>query len=145
MGRKNRKLTPLEGLTLLLTALFAAGTLGWFAYTGRAGEAPTLAAVQRPGGGGGQEVRADAPGMLEGEVLDLNTAPQGDLTRLPGIGESRAAAIVAWREAHGGFRSAEEVQAVSGIGPETYARIQPYVTVTPQGGKGEGYGADLGG
>ena len=67
--------------------------------------------------------------MLEGEVLDLNTASQADLTRLPGIGEKKAAAILAWREEHGPFQVVEDVMSVDGIGEKILADIRPYVTV----------------
>lgn len=145
MGHKIQKPTPFEGLVLLLTVLFALGTLLWFRSLRRERAELTVVAVQLPGSGPWQADRADAPGMLEGEVLDLNTAAQGDLTRLPGIGEGRAADIVAWREAHGGFPSMEAVMEVPGIGPGIFQRIQPYITVSPQGERGGDYGADFGG
>lgn len=66
--------------------------------------------------------------MLEGEVLDLNTASEADLTRLPGIGEKRAADIVAWREENDGFTTTEELMEITGIGAATYDRLAPYVT-----------------
>ena len=131
----------LEKLTLLLTALFAAVTLAWFLLLKGEPAAPT--AVEP-----GHSLRAaepaetpDAPGILEGEVLDLNTASEEDLTRLPGIGEKRAADIAAWREENGGFDSKEELLEVSGIGEGTYDRVSPYITVN---GEGESHGADPG-
>ncbi len=144
MTAKNRKPTPFEGLLLLLTTLFALGTLLWFLSLGQR-PADTVVVVQLPGGEPWQEETVDAPGLLEGEILDLNTASQGDLTRLPGIGEGRAAEITAWRETHGGFSTIEEVMEVPGIGPGIFARIQPYITVSPQGERGGDHGADLGG
>lgn len=144
MGHKNQTPAPFAGLVLLLAAAFTGAVLGLFFLSGGVPAGRTLAAVQFPGTPW-QEERVDAPGMLEGEVLDLNTASQGDLSRLPGIGAARAADIADWRAAHGGFRSAEEVMEVYGIGPGIFARIQPYITVSPQGERGGDYGADLGG
>ena len=61
-----------------------------------------------------------------GLVVNLNTASASELTALPGIGETLAARIVAWREEHGPFARVDQVMAVSGIGPATYERIRPY-------------------
>ena len=133
----------LEKITLLLTALFVALTLLWFLVPrgDPAAPAPVTAAhslrtVQPP-------ETPDAPGILEGEVLDLNTASEADLTRLPGIGEKRAADIAAWREENGGFVSEEELMEVSGIGEGTYERVSPYITVGTEK-EGGSHGADTG-
>lgn len=51
-----------------------------------------------------------------GEV-NINTASAEEIaTSLDGIGEARAAAIVAYREAHGPFKSVEELKNVKGVG-----------------------------
>lgn len=133
----------LEKVTLLVTALFAAVTLLWFLLPRSDPAVPT--AVDTAHSLRAVEVREmpEAPGILEGEVLDLNTASEADLTRLPGIGEKRAADIVAWREAGGGFAAKEELMEISGIGEGTYEKIAPYVAV---GGAQEGgdHGTDPG-
>ncbi len=133
----------LERVTLLLTALFAAFTLLWFLAPRGDPAAPT--AVDPAHSLRAAEVRQapDAPGILEGEVLDLNTASEDDLTRLPGIGEKRAADIAAWREANGGFTSKEELMEVSGIGEGTYERVAPYITAGQQEEGGD-HAADTG-
>jgi competence protein ComEA len=46
---------------------------------------------------------------------------------LPGIGPSTAAKIVAYRQQHGAFRSLEELDAVSGIGPSKLAELKGLV------------------
>lgn len=61
--------------------------------------------------------------------LDLNTATEAELDRLPGIGAVLAGRIVAHRAAHGPFRSAEDLLAVPGIGPRLWERLAPLVTV----------------
>lgn len=127
-------LTTREILALLLTALFLVTALLFYIHESPANAAgSTLVSTQKEDSGEEEEpdAQVDAPGMLPGEALDLNTATPGDLTRLPGIGESRAEAIVSWRESNGGFQTVEQLQEVYGIGPKTLERLAPYITVTP--------------
>ncbi len=71
----------------------------------------------------------ETDGLMEGEIMDLNTATYSDLTRLPGIGAGRAEDIVAWREQNGGFDSVEELTEIKGIGKATLEGLRPYVRV----------------
>lgn len=123
-----KKISPLEGTVLILTLLFVLGTLLWFRVS-RPAEGLTFVETGETGRTVSAPEQRSAPGMLEGEVLDLNTASQADLTRLPGIGEKKAAAILAWREDHGPFQVVEDVMSVDGIGEKILADIRPYVTV----------------
>jgi len=61
--------------------------------------------------------------------ININTATKEELMRLPGIGEVRANSIVQYREAHGGFRTVEELGKVSGIGAKTFEAIKDGVCV----------------
>ncbi|NLE97689.1 MAG: helix-hairpin-helix domain-containing protein [Propionibacterium sp.] len=70
------------------------------------------------GGGGGDAVK-----------INLNTASAVQLEELPGVGPVMAAAIVAWRDQHGTFTSVSELQEISGIGPKTFQKLEPLVTV----------------
>jgi competence protein ComEA len=63
------------------------------------------------------------------EVLNLNTATVQQLDTLPGVGPVRAAAIVAWREAHGKFTSVDQLAKVDGIGPTRLEKLRPLVRV----------------
>lgn len=56
-----------------------------------------------------------------GQGINLNTATEAELLRLPGIGPAKARAIVAYRQSRGSFASVEEVLRVPGIGPATLA------------------------
>ena len=76
---------------------------------------------------GGDPAEREAP-VMPGDVIDLNTADAQALQRLPGIGEKLAGAILAYRDAHGPFRTPEDLKKVEGIGEETYARISIYLT-----------------
>ncbi|MBO4107440.1 helix-hairpin-helix domain-containing protein [Streptococcus suis] len=61
--------------------------------------------------------------------VNLNTATEADLQTISGIGAKRAADIIAYREANGGFQSVDDLNNVSGIGDKTMESIRPYVTV----------------
>ena len=64
----------------------------------------------------------------EGGLVDVNTADEETLMGLPGIGEARAAAIVAYREEHGPFRSPAELLNVPGIGAGVLEGLLDHVT-----------------
>ena len=63
------------------------------------------------------------------QPLDLNRATAEQLVGLPGIGEAKAAAILAIREERGGFRSLDELENVRGIGPKLAAKLRPLLKV----------------
>lgn len=102
-----------------------------------------------PGGGASSPIRAtDAdepiaeaavvepeyppvPKLEAGLTIDINTASAAQLQLLPGIGPSRAAAIVEDRVSKGPFRTVEDLARVSGIGPVTVEGVRPYVRIAP--------------
>lgn len=61
--------------------------------------------------------------------LDINTASAKCLKTLPGIGDVKAQAIVAYREQAGPFATTDGITAVSGIGSGTYDRIADLIIV----------------
>ncbi len=61
--------------------------------------------------------------------VNVNTADVEEWKSLPGIGDYRAAQIVAFRESHGPFRSIEEVRYVKGIGPRVFGEIEKFLYV----------------
>ena len=61
--------------------------------------------------------------------VNINTADAAELSMLPGIGAARAQAIIDYREAHGGFRSPEEIMEVHGIGEGIYEEIEKYIAI----------------
>ena len=78
--------------------------------------------------------RAAAPNRPESAVsvadpINVNEASAAELSLLPGVGPSLAAAIVADRDSRGPFRRPQDIDRVRGIGPAILARILPYVTV----------------
>jgi competence protein ComEA len=61
--------------------------------------------------------------------MPLNDVDKEALAALPGIGPSKAAAIVLDRQTNGAFTSVRELQRVRGIGPKTVEALAPYLTV----------------
>ena len=61
--------------------------------------------------------------------VNLNTATFEELTAIQGIGDQRAAAILAYREQIGKYTSVEQIKDIRGIGDGLYAKIAPYLTV----------------
>ncbi len=61
-------------------------------------------------------------------AVNINTATAAELTMLPGIGKSKADAIVAFRQTSP-FKSASDLVKVKGIGEKMLAKIQQYVVV----------------
>jgi len=74
---------------------------------------------------------SDQSSSAIGELVDLNTASLEMLMTLPGIGEDRAKAIIAYREKVGGFKIIEEIQNIEGIGPATYEKLKALIIVSP--------------
>ena len=64
-----------------------------------------------------------APPAPKAGAININAADAGGLQALPGIGPSKAAAIVADRTANGPFASCSDLQRVRGVGPATVAGI----------------------
>ena len=66
---------------------------------------------------------------INSSLININTARESELTKLPGIGNSKAAAIIKYREENGNFSSKEDIKNVSGIGDSTYSNIEDLITV----------------
>lgn len=64
-----------------------------------------------------------------GGQVNINTASLEELTTLTGIGETRARAIIEYRQQAGGFSSKEELKNVSGIGETTYGKLSDQICV----------------
>jgi competence protein ComEA len=76
------------------------------------------------------EARGDpGPGVTADGRVILNVASEDELMKLPGIGPSRARAIVALRQRLAKFRAVEDLLRVKGIGRKTLRRIKPNVVL----------------
>ena len=75
-----------------------------------------------------ESVNAVAGGQA-GAKININTADENTLCTLPGIGASRAQAIIEYREQNGPFGVTEDIMNVSGIKTSAYEKIQDRITV----------------
>jgi comEA protein len=67
-----------------------------------------------------------AANKIEGK-LNINTATVNDFTLLPGIGPSKAQAIITYRDTKGKFAKIEDLAEVKGIGRKTLLKLEPYL------------------
>lgn len=76
---------------------------------------------------------SDAFGEVDHRV-DINTASAAELASLPGIGDSKAQAIVEYRSADP-FKSIEDLKKVKGIGDKTFEALKPSLMVSEASAK----------
>lgn len=72
--------------------------------------------------------RAEGPATTSTKV-NLNKADSSELQQLNGIGEKKAAAIIAYRQENGSFNSVEELKKVSGIGDKIFDNLKDEIEV----------------
>ena len=70
-----------------------------------------------------------APESAGAVSVNVNTASAEQLMTLPGVGEAKAAAIVAYRGENGTYNSPEDLLQVKGIGETLLAKIRPYIQI----------------
>jgi competence protein ComEA len=113
------RITTLAALGALLT-IPAPGALAQSAAKPAA--APASAAQAKPA--------AAAPAVS----VELNSATLQDLTQLPGVGPSRAQAILDLRTRMGGFKKVEDIMRVKGIGRKTFRKLEPMLRLQASSG-----------
>ena len=62
--------------------------------------------------------------------ININTADAQKLMEIPGIGQTRAEAIIAYRTENGGFSCVEDIMKVSGIKNALFEKMRDYITVS---------------
>lgn len=122
---KFMKLSRWEGCILLLSAIFLAFTAGWF-LRGSSSAEPLRVETERTLETAVISLPAPTPEVWE--KININTADAETLQALPGIGEKRAADIVADREEKGPYHYPEDLTRVKSIGEETLAGCLDYIT-----------------
>lgn len=71
------------------------------------------------------------PTLLFAEIVNINTADKESLMMsIKGVGETRAEAIIAYREQNGAFKSVEELAEVRGIGTSIVEKNMDNLSVT---------------
>lgn len=120
-------------VTVVLLGIAAAGLLAvtgynlWIAPPAQGLEAVRL---EEPAGESSWFAELDEPVVPDAEhPLDVNSATEEELALLPGIGETLAGRIAAYREEHGPFSAPEDLLLVEGIGEKTLAGFRDRVTV----------------
>lgn len=115
----------------LAAICLTAGTLlflsGWFLRGAWGGQRYTLSAAHPRQAAASPSAQVFVPDVL----VDVNTATLEELMTLPGVGETRAQAILDHREAEGPFSYPEDLMDVSGIGRSTFEQLANYITTSP--------------
>lgn len=75
---------------------------------------------------------APSPSHPDRWRLDPNGASAPELALLPGVGPGLAQRIVASRRSNGPFRTTDDLDRVSGIGPKTLEKIRPWIEIPPE-------------
>lgn len=93
---------------------------------GKAGGTPQAEAAAAAGGGVGPGQSGGA--LQPGAKVNINTASQGDLDSLPGIGPALANRIIDYRLKHGSFKNVKDLKKVPGIGDKKFADLKDLIT-----------------
>ncbi|WP_210366905.1 helix-hairpin-helix domain-containing protein [Bacillus sp. REN3] len=70
-----------------------------------------------------------APQPGKKQTVNLNRASANELETLPGIGPSKAAAIIEYRETNGNFKTVDDLKSISGIGDKTFEKLKDSISV----------------
>ena len=68
-------------------------------------------------------------------AVNINTATQSELEAVKGLGPAKAKAIIQYREAHGGFKSLDELDNVKGFGKASIDKLSGELSVASEGAK----------
>ena len=98
-------------------------------YDGQKIVVPTASEAEGDPYGEKQPVVENGGSAVDSGLININTADKAQLMMLPGIGEAKALAIIAWRTEHGAFRTKEEIMRVPGIKEAAYEKIKALITV----------------
>lgn len=74
------------------------------------------------------EAVSEVNNQSDSNLININSASVSELDDLPGIGPSKAQAIITYREENGPFKAIEEIKNVSGIGESSFEKIKDLIT-----------------
>ena len=86
----------------------------------------------------GIEIKSDSGGAIQNEnsnnegskgKVNINTASEEELDKLPGVGPSTASKIISFREKTGNFKKIEDILNVPGIGESKFAEMIEFISV----------------
>lgn len=121
------KLSRAETAAIAITFIFLVFTAVYLLHAGRSGAAAAVSVGRMA-----ETTASPAPPNAEAKAaaaVNLNTADKEALDTLPGIGESLAEAIIAYRTENGAFRTEADLMRVPGIGAKTYEALKALITV----------------
>ena len=98
-------------------------------YVPRVGEADVELPNIVPSSSGSAVNMTGNSDASNGQQVNLNTATQAELETLPGIGPSKAIAIIEYRDSTGKFQQIEDLKNISGIGDKTFEKLRDSITV----------------
>jgi competence protein ComEA len=126
-GRWLAWVPPARGDSLPAVASASASAMPPLASGSASASASAAAsAAPEPDADGG----APEPAVTADGKVAINRATEADLRRLPGVGATRAKAILALRDRLGGrFKRPEDLLRVKGIGRKSLARLRPLLVI----------------
>ena len=68
-------------------------------------------------------------------AVNINTATQSELEAVKGLGPAKAKAIIDYRDAHGNFKSIDDLDNVKGFGSASIVKLKGELSVAPEKGK----------
>ncbi|WP_318245203.1 helix-hairpin-helix domain-containing protein [Solibacillus faecavium] len=74
------------------------------------------------------ETNSTSSGNSSGKI-NINKATESELTQLPGVGPSKASAIIQHRSEHGNFQKVDDLKQVTGIGDKTFEQLKDLIDV----------------
>ncbi len=75
------------------------------------------------------------PAQPAASLVNLNSATQAELEKLPGVGPAMAKQIIDYRQKNGGFKKIEELMNVKGIGEKSFLKLKALITIAPAKGE----------
>lgn len=78
---------------------------------------------------GEQQAVGSSETAQKDDRLDINTATAEELMALPGIGQSKAESIIAFREEHGAFEKTEDIMNIEGIKEGVFSKLKDRIKV----------------